>query len=114
METGSIAICIPSRNFQPISLAAFGVILATLLGYSTDAQAGDSLRSSISSGRLDLGEAFTFFFLMLGPIKVLAPFVAMTERVESSFRTQLAVRATMFSCLALAVAVLIGEKILDN
>jgi multiple antibiotic resistance protein len=51
---------------------------------------------------------------MLGPIKVLSPFVAMTERVGSSLRTQLAIRATIFSCLALVVVALIGEWSLEN
>ena len=106
--------CVLRRNFRPIQSASIGAILIVLLGYSSDAYAGDPLRSSISSGRLDLGEVFTFFFLMLGPIKILGPFVTMTDRVESSFSRQLAVRATIFSCLALVVAVLIGEKILDN
>jgi multiple antibiotic resistance protein len=114
MKTHSIATCVLQRIFQLTPLPAFGVILAILLGHSLDAQASDSLRSGISSGRLDLGAAFTFFFLMLGPIKLLGPFVTMTERVESSFRTQLAIRATIFSCLALVVAALIGERSLEN
>jgi multiple antibiotic resistance protein len=102
------------RNFKPIQSAVIYTISVILLGYSPDAQASDSFRSSITSGRLDLGAVLTFFFLMLGPIKVLSPFVAMTERVGSSLRTQLAIRATIFSCLALAVAALIGEQSLES
>jgi multiple antibiotic resistance protein len=56
----------------------------------------------------------TFFFLMLGPIKVLGPFVKMTERAEAQFRRQLAIRATIFSCLALAAAALVGERTLRD
>jgi multiple antibiotic resistance protein len=63
---------------------------------------------------VDLGETFTFFFLMLGPIKVLGPFVKMTERAEARFRRQLAIRATLFSCLALAAAALVGERTLQD
>jgi multiple antibiotic resistance protein len=59
---------------------------------------------------VDLGEAFTFFFLMLGPINVLGPFVKMTEGAEDRFRKQLAIRATIFSRLALAAAALVGER----
>lgn len=117
IKTHSIATCVRSylrRNIQLTTLATIVVIPAIVLGHSLDAQASDSFRSSISSGRLDLGAAFTFFFLMLGPIKVLGPFVTMTERVDNSFRTQLAIRATIFSCLALVVAALIGERSLEN
>jgi multiple antibiotic resistance protein len=117
MKTHSIATRVPSylrRNIRLTLLATLAVIPAIALGHSLDAQASDSFRSQISSGRLDLSEAFTFFFLMLGPIKILAPFVTMTEHVDSSFRTQLAIRATIFSCVALAVAALIGERTLEN
>jgi multiple antibiotic resistance protein len=114
MKTHSIANCVLGHNFKPIQSASISAILLILLGYLPDAQASDSFRSSITSGRLNLGAAFTFFFLMLGPIKVLSPFVTMTERVESSFRTQLAIRATIFSCLALLVAAPIGERSLEN
>jgi multiple antibiotic resistance protein len=117
MKIHSIATCVPSylrRNIRLTSLARIAVILAIALAHSLDARASDSFRSSISSGRLDLAEALTFFFLMLGPIQVLAPFVTMTEGVESSFRTQLAIRATIFSCLALAATVPIGERSVEN
>ena len=63
---------------------------------------------------MDLGETFTFLFLMLGPMKVLGPFVKMTEGAEDRFRKQLAIRATLFSCLALAAADLFGERNLQN
>jgi len=90
------------------------MILSVLLGYAPKALASDSFRSSISSAHVDLGEAFTFFFLMLGPINVLGPFVKMTERADDRFRRQLAIRATIFSCLALAAAALVGEKSLRD
>jgi multiple antibiotic resistance protein len=63
---------------------------------------------------VDLGETVTFLFLMLGPMKILGPFVKMTEEAEDRFRKQLAIRATFFSCLALAAADLFGERSLHN
>jgi len=63
---------------------------------------------------VDLGETFTFFFLMLGPINVLRTFAKMTERADDLFRRQLAIRATIFSCLALVAAALVGERSLRN
>ena len=47
-------------------------------------------------------------------MKVLGPFVKMTEGAEDRFRKQLAIRATLFSCLALAAADLFGERNLQN
>ena len=87
-----------------------GLILSLVLGHAPSALASSSFRSSISSAHVDLGEAFTFFFLMLGPVNVLGPFVKMTERADDRFRRQLAIRATIFSCLALAAAALVGER----
>jgi multiple antibiotic resistance protein len=63
---------------------------------------------------VDLGEVFTFLFLMLGPINVLGPFVKMTEGADDRFRRQLAIRATILSCLALAIAAVVGEKTLRD
>ncbi len=98
------------RNTRITPLATIVIILSVLLGYAPKALADGSFRSSISSAHVDLGETFTFLFLMLGPIKVLGPFVKMTEDAEDRFRKQLAIRATIFSCLALAAADLLGER----
>jgi multiple antibiotic resistance protein len=95
-------------------LTTIVIVLSVLLGYAPKALADGSFRSSISSGHVDLGEAFTFFFLMLGPINVLGPFVKMTEGADDRFRKQLAIRATIFSCLALAAAALVGERSLRD
>jgi multiple antibiotic resistance protein len=95
-------------------LATIGVILSVVLPDASSAQTSGSFRSSISSAHVDLGETFTFLFLMLGPIKVLGPFVKMTERAEARFRRQLAIRAIIFSCLALAAAAVVGERALRD
>jgi multiple antibiotic resistance protein len=114
MKIPSIANGVIGYNFEPIQSVALAVILVILIVHLPDAQASDSFRSSMTSGRPDLGAALAFFFLMLGPIKVLGPFVTMTEHVDNSFRTRLAIRATIFSCLALVVAALIGERSLED
>lgn len=51
---------------------------------------------------------------MLGPINVLGPFVKMTEGADDRFRRQLAIRATILSCLALATAAVVGERTLRD
>ena len=53
-------------------------------------------------------------FLMLGPIKILMPFVNMTWNSDAAFRRRLATRAVLFSTAALAVAGLLGRGMLDN
>ncbi len=55
-------------------------------------------------------EVFTFLFLMLGPIKILGPFVRLTHNGDAEFAKRLAIRAFVFSCVALAVAAVIGER----
>ena len=95
-------------------LGTIGVILSVVLGHTPEALASGSFRSSISSAQVDLGEAFTFLFLMLGPINVLGPFVKITGGAEDRFRRQLAIRATILSCLALAMAAVVGERTLRN
>jgi multiple antibiotic resistance protein len=90
------------------------VILSAIPAYALAASTGNSFRTKASSADLDLGEALTFFFLMLGPIKILGPFVKMTERADYRFCRQLAIRATVVSSLALLIAVLVGETSLRN
>jgi multiple antibiotic resistance protein len=94
--------------------ATIGVIVSGVLGHAPSAVASGSFRSSISSAHVDLGEVFTFLFLMLGPINVLGPFVKMTEGADDRFRRQLAIRATILSCAALATAAVVGERTLRD
>jgi multiple antibiotic resistance protein len=70
--------------------------------------------SGIAASGVDLSEAFMFFFLMLGPFKILGPFTKMTKDLDDASRKGLATRAIIFSGLALALATLIGEKSLAN
>lgn len=46
---------------------------------------------------------------MLGPIKILGPFVQMTHGSDAVFAKRLAFRAFLFSCAALVFAAFIGE-----
>ena len=102
------------RNLRAAHLTTVVINLSVLLAYSTGALADGAFRSSISSAHVDLGETFTFFFLMLGPMKILGPFVKMTEKTGDGSRKRLAVRATIFSCLALAAADFFGERTLQD
>jgi multiple antibiotic resistance protein len=55
-------------------------------------------------------EMFTFLFLMLGPIKILGPFVKLTLNCDKAFARRLALRGFLYSCAALLFAALIGEQ----
>ncbi|HXV28793.1 MAG TPA: MarC family protein, partial [Sinorhizobium sp.] len=57
---------------------------------------------------------FLMLFLMLGPIKILVPFVGMTQGSDPAFRRALARRAILFSAAALALAGLLGRSMLEN
>ena len=57
-----------------------------------------------------LTEMFTFLFLMLGPIKILGPFVQLTRNDDDAFSKRLAIRAFLFSCAALVFAAFVGER----
>jgi multiple antibiotic resistance protein len=57
---------------------------------------------------------FALLFLMLGPIKILGPFVSMTGNADAAFRTRLATRSVLFSSAALIVAGVLGHEMLDK
>jgi multiple antibiotic resistance protein len=57
---------------------------------------------------------FIMLFLMLGPIKVLVPFVEMTWGADTSFRRKLAARATLFSAAALVLAGVLGRNMMES
>jgi multiple antibiotic resistance protein len=53
-------------------------------------------------------------FLMLRPIKILLPFVDITQGADPAFRRTLARRAILISAAALALAGLLGRTMLEN
>ncbi len=99
---------IHSKLLLQCGLAAFfaACALPTVILAAQDSATADG--SALHSATL--GEMFTFFFLMLGPIKILGPFVQMTRGGDAAFARKLAIRGFLFSCAALAVAALIGEN----
>ncbi len=63
---------------------------------------------------LSIPEIFTFFMLMLGPIKVLVPFVKMTRDAYTRFRRKLSLIATLISTIGCLVAAFMGQIILKS
>lgn len=59
-------------------------------------------------------EVFTFLFLTLGPIKIIGPYMSIVQHATPKMAFQIALRATLFSCLAILIATLLGERILTQ
>jgi multiple antibiotic resistance protein len=57
---------------------------------------------------------FTFLFLMLGPFKIIGPFAKITKNADPALTRQIAIRATLFSSMALLIAAFMGETILSK
>ncbi|MGO4440369.1 MarC family protein [Rhizobium sp. RAF56] len=57
---------------------------------------------------------FFMLFLMLGPSKILVPFVAIAGNWAPRIRRRMATRAILFSAAALAIAGILGRSMLEN
>lgn len=57
-------------------------------------------------------QVITFLFLMLGPIKIIAPFVKVTEGADIRLARRIAFRAVFFSSAALLLAAVGGQSYL--
>ena len=90
-----------------------GWLLVLSLMAMPECASANSGAATVQSG-LPPVKVFTLLFLMLGPLKILGPFVALTAGADAKFRFRLATRATMFSIAGLAVAGLMGQQFLDN
>jgi multiple antibiotic resistance protein len=62
----------------------------------------------------DLSQVFVLFFVMLGPVKIIAPFAAMTRDVEDHACRKLAIRAFVIASVTTLLAAGIGRGILEN
>jgi len=60
------------------------------------------------------GKVFTFLLVMLGPLKVIGPFAAMTAGWDGSVKRHLAFRAIAIAAIGLFAAVTLGAKLLEN
>ncbi|MBX9748564.1 MAG: MarC family protein [Roseococcus sp.] len=73
------------------------------------AETANSLQHAVPARKI-----FALLFLMIGPMKILAPFAQMTRGADPRFRRQLATRAILFSGAALLLAGLLGQRMLQN
>jgi multiple antibiotic resistance protein len=96
----------------------FLIVLALLLIPSAIFPAAALAQSPIGAGAAEpeFGARKIFFmlFLMLGPIKILVPFVDLTRGSDPEFRRGMATRAILFSTAALILAGVLGRTMLEN
>ncbi|MEI6162106.1 MAG: MarC family protein [Roseococcus sp.] len=86
-------------------------LLALLLTWPGWAQAE---AAEVFSHAVPAKKIFALLFLMIGPMKILGPFVMMTRGADDHFRRQLATRAILFSGAALVIAGVLGQRMLRN
>jgi multiple antibiotic resistance protein len=66
------------------------------------------------TGSLPLDQVFTFLFLMLGPFKIIGPFAKLTHGADPRLTRRIVLAAVFISSLALLLAAVVGETILDR
>jgi len=105
-----------ANRWSPECLAAacaFIVAAGCLIGSST-ASAAEAVAVQTQLKRFPTAQIFTFLFLMLGPIKIIGPFARITRDADAALANRIALRAILFSSLALLLAAFLGESFLDN
>lgn len=103
---------LPDRSRRPNNPCALFAIIFALALTARNAEAATP--ATISAMVIDPQRIFALFFLMLGPIKVLAPFVEMTRHADSRARRRLASHAILLSAVALLLAGALGDNMVEN
>jgi small neutral amino acid transporter SnatA (MarC family) len=78
------------------------------------ASAAEPAASQEPIRQFPVGQVFTLLFLMLGPFKIIGPFLKVTRSADARLTRRIAVFATMFSALALLIAGVLGESFLST
>lgn len=86
------------------------------VGCLTAATAVSAAEAAASQGKVSfpVGQLFSLLFLMLGPIKIIRPFLTVTRGADAALARQIALRSTLFASLALLLAAFIGERALSQ
>jgi multiple antibiotic resistance protein len=61
---------------------------------------------------LDLAKVFLFFFIMLGPLKIIGPYVAITHAIPDAERRSIPWKVAGIATVAVLVGGLIGERLM--
>ena len=105
----------PSKVISPkvdwIHAIALGLTVVPLLIAGAYAQDPSELPASRIPA---LSQVFVLFFVMLGPIKIIAPFALMMKDAENKSCRKLAVHAFAIASVTTLIAAAVGRAILDN
>ena len=63
---------------------------------------------------LGLAQVFTFLFVMLGPFKILGPYMQLTGELDAAVARQVAVRAFGLACIAVSAGGLVGRTMMQQ
>ena len=107
----------PDGHVRTGSPTCFVVALTVGLVCLVDANfalAAEAAASQVPVKQFPVMYVLTFLFLMLGPFKIIGPFINITRGADAALTRQIALRATLFSSIALLVAAFTGEYILTK
>jgi len=96
----------PCRHCANI-VVGVGCLATAVVASAVDVAAGE-----LPAATFPLGQVFTILFLMLGPFKIIGPFLTATRGAEPRLTRRIAVLATMFAALALLLAGALGDVFL--
>jgi multiple antibiotic resistance protein len=91
--------------------------LTTIMGtvcLAGAAAAAEVTAAQVPLRQFPLGQVFTLLFLMLGPFKIIGPFLKVTHGADDRLARRIALWATTFSALALLLAGFLGETFLSS
>src|SRR5215475_11227822 len=109
-----ITVLIPRKPTRSCCATMLGLGLLAVPSLISSALAQTAVAESLVEPNVSARKIFLMLFLMLGPIKILVPFVSLTRNADLVVRRRLATRAMLFSLAALALAGLLGRNILEN
>jgi multiple antibiotic resistance protein len=106
----------PVASAQPRATWGMSVVVALLFG------AGLMLFPEAALARTDVtelrqlssAEIFAMLFLMLGPFKIIGPFLKITQTSDTAIVRRTALQATAFAGTALFLAAVLGDHFLDK
>ncbi|WDZ76746.1 MarC family protein [Ensifer adhaerens] len=90
------------------------VLAVALVCLPMQSYAQSPLEAGLPEVEFGARKMFLMLFLMLGPIKILVPFVRITNSCDTHLRRRMARRAILFSAAALAIAGVLGRTMLEN
>lgn len=89
-------------------------ILLSVLAVTAVAQSATNIDLQAQTAPFSLGKVFTFLFLTLGPLKIIAPFADMTRGQDKTFKRKLAIQGILIGALGMLAATTLGASILQS